>query len=110
MPTISNIFSVKIYVKEALSPYTPGIRFEGQPKPELGFNTAEIQKENLGLKIPLLLCCILDYGIATFHQIEKGNWEAHRIKFQMLCLMINISYPSYQTMVILITYNLLRYF
>lgn len=58
---------MKIYVKEALSAYIPGIRFEDQSKTELGLNTAETQKENLRLKIPLVTCCILDHGIATFH-------------------------------------------
>lgn len=74
---------MKIYVKEALSPYITGIRFEEQPKTKLELNTAEIQKEHLGLKIPPI-CCILDHGIATFHHIEKGKWEAHKIS-DVLC-------------------------
>lgn len=48
------------------------------------------RKKNLGFKIPLLICCIPDHGIATFQQIEIGNWEVHSIKYQMLYVIINV--------------------
>lgn len=91
VPTISNTFSLwRFMSRKPSGPAHQESDLKASQRQNLEFNTAEIQKENLGLKIPLLICYILDYGISTFHQIEKGNWEAHRIKFQMLYVIINI--------------------
>lgn len=82
---------MKIYVKGALSAHInlPGIGFKDQAKTELGFNTAETQKVNLGFEIPLAVCCVLDHGITIFHQTGNANWEVRGIKFQMLYAIIN---------------------
>ena len=82
---------MKIYVKGALSDHVnlPGIGFEDQSKTELGFNTAETQKVNLGFEIPLVIYCTLDHVITNFHQTGNGNWEACSIKFQMPYVITN---------------------